>query len=57
MVNPFSAITSIASLLFPSKCISCTRPIRNEEEEENDYDENMFRVWDETHGDEEEEKT
>ncbi len=34
MVNPFSAITSIASLLFPSKCISCTRPIRNEEEKE-----------------------
>ena len=34
MVNPFSTITSVASLLFPSKCISCSRPIGNEEEEE-----------------------
>ena len=34
MVNPFSTITSIASLLFPSKCISCSSPIGNEEEEE-----------------------
>ena len=33
MVNPFSTITSVASLLFPSKCISCSRPIGNEEEE------------------------
>ena len=34
MVNPFSTITSVASLLFPSKCISWSRPIGNEEEEE-----------------------
>ena len=34
MVNPFSTITSVASLLFPSKCMSCSRPIGNEEEEE-----------------------
>lgn len=33
-MNPLSTITCIASLLFPSKCISCFRPIKNEDEEE-----------------------
>jgi len=32
-VNPLSTISSIASLLFPSKCISCSRPIKDEGEE------------------------
>lgn len=33
-MNPLSTITCIASLLFPSKCISCFRPIKNEGEDE-----------------------
>ena len=33
-MNPLFTITSIASLLFPSKCLACSRPIKNEGEED-----------------------
>jgi predicted amidophosphoribosyltransferase len=33
-MNPLSTITSIASLLFPSKCLACSSPIKNEGEED-----------------------